>query len=85
MDLSEGRRSYTTSRGTTAAACVLSPDAALAELVRRRTAQARTLMTTYQLRGVPALIAEVDGTRSALDASTLYSGPDAVRAALKLR
>ncbi|MBU2961612.1 DsbA family protein [Citreicella sp. C3M06] len=68
-----------------AAACVLSPDAALAELVRRRTAQARTLMTTYQLRGVPALIAEVDGTRGALDASTLYSGPDAVRAALKLR
>lgn len=68
-----------------AAARVLSPDAALAELVRRRTAQARTLMSTFQLRGVPALIAEVDGTGGALDASTLYSGPDAVRAALTLR
>ena len=68
-----------------AAARVLSPDAALSELGRRRTAQARTLMSTFQLQGVPALIAEVDGTRGALDASTLYSGPDAVRAALKLR
>lgn len=67
-----------------AAARVLNPDAALADLVRRRTAQARSLMTTFQLQGVPALIAEVDGTRAPLDSSTLYSGPDAVRAALKL-
>ncbi|QHQ34415.1 DsbA family protein [Algicella marina] len=68
-----------------AAARILSPDTGLADLVRRRTAQARSLMTTFQLQGVPALIAEAGGTRGALDASTLYSGPDAVRAALKLR
>ncbi|MGJ8547345.1 MAG: DsbA family protein [Sulfitobacter sp.] len=67
-----------------ASARVLSPDAALAGQVRDRTAKARDLMETYNMQGVPSLIAEVDGTCRGLDASTLYSGPDTVLAALGL-
>ena len=67
-----------------ASARVLTPDAALAEQLRDRTAKARDLMETYNMQGVPSLIAEVDGTRRGLDASTLYSGPDTVLAALGL-
>ncbi|OCX65688.1 hypothetical protein BFP70_08715 [Thioclava sp. SK-1] len=67
-----------------AATRVLTPDASLVDLVQTLTAEARKLMTAFNLQGVPALIAEVDGTRRGLDASTLYSGPDAVRAALGL-
>ncbi|KQB97084.1 hypothetical protein AL073_08425 [Loktanella sp. 1ANDIMAR09] len=65
-----------------AAARVLAPDAALADLVRTRTAQARDLMAAQNLQGVPALIADVNGRQFALDASTIYSGPDAILAAL---
>lgn len=65
-----------------AAARVLAPDAGLADLVRAQTAEARSLMTTHGLQGVPALVAEVDGARRGLDASVLYSGPNAVLAAL---
>lgn len=67
---------------TDAAARVLSPDAALTELVRKRGAVARDLMSSHHLQGVPALIADVDGTQFALDASKLYAGPDAILAAL---
>jgi putative protein-disulfide isomerase len=67
-----------------ASARVLTPDAALAEQLRDRTAKARDLMETYNMQGVPSLIAEVDGTRRGLDASTLYSGPDTVLTALGL-
>ncbi|TCS48362.1 putative protein-disulfide isomerase [Primorskyibacter sedentarius] len=67
-----------------ASARVLSPDAALAEQLRDRTTKARNLMETYNMQGVPSLIAEVDGTSRGLDASTLYSGPDTVLAALGL-
>ena len=63
---------------------VLTPDTALAEQMRDRTAKARDLMETYNMQGVPSLIAEVDGIRRGLDASTLYSGPDTVLAALGL-
>ncbi|MGJ8547715.1 MAG: DsbA family protein [Sulfitobacter sp.] len=63
---------------------VLTPDTALAEQMRDRTAKARDLMETYNMQGVPSLIAEVDGTRRGLDASTLYSGSDTVLAALGL-
>jgi putative protein-disulfide isomerase len=63
---------------------VLTPDTALAEQMRDRTAKARDLMETYNMQGVPSLITEVDGTRRGLDASTLYSGPDTVLAALGL-
>lgn len=65
-----------------AAERVLEPDAPLADLVRNRTAQARNLMSTFKMRGVPALIVETDGTRRGLDASTLYSGANAVLATL---
>lgn len=67
-----------------AAARVLTPDAVVTDLVRTRIAEARILMTTFGLQGVPALIAEVDGARRGLDASTLYSGPDAVLTTLGL-
>ncbi|SFA68752.1 putative protein-disulfide isomerase [Poseidonocella pacifica] len=67
-----------------AAARVLNPDTALVDLVRNRTAEARALMTTHNMQGVPALIAEVDGARRGLDASTLYGGPDTVFATLGL-
>ncbi|MEP3332322.1 DsbA family protein [Sedimentitalea sp.] len=67
-----------------ASARVLSPDAALAKQLRDRTTKARNLMETYNMQGVPSLIAEVDGTSRGLDASTLYSGPETVVAALGL-
>ncbi|SMY06133.1 DsbA family protein [Flavimaricola marinus] len=67
-----------------ASARVLEPDTALLDLVRNRTTEARTLMTAFGLQGVPALIAEIDGTSRGMDASTLYSGPDAVLSALGL-
>ena len=67
-----------------ASARVLAPDTALKNQVGNRTASARNLMATYNLQGVPALIAEVNGTRRVLDASALYSGPDAVLASLGL-
>lgn len=63
---------------------VFTPDTALAEQMCDRTAKARDLMETYNMQGVPSLISEVDGTRRGLDASTLYSGPDTVLAALGL-
>jgi putative protein-disulfide isomerase len=65
-----------------AAARVLAPDTALADLVRARTAQARDLMAAHNVQGVPALIADVNGRQFGLDASTIYSGPDAILAAL---
>ncbi len=65
-----------------AAARVLAPDTTLTDLVRARTAQARDLIAAHNVQGVPALIAEVNGTRRELDASTLYSGPDAILATL---
>lgn len=67
---------------TEAAARALAPDAALAELVRTRGAVARDLMSSHNLQGVPALIAEVDGTQFGLDASKLHAGPEAILAAL---
>ncbi|TNJ42097.1 DsbA family protein [Phaeobacter sp. B1627] len=67
-----------------AAARIPEPGAALLDLVRTRTAEARSLMAAFDMQGVPALIAEVNGARRGLDASTLYSGPDAVLASLEL-
>ncbi|WGW05299.1 hypothetical protein [Tropicibacter oceani] len=67
-----------------AAARIRAPDAALADLVRNRTAEARNLMATFGLQGVPALISEIKGTRRVIDSSTLYSGPDAMLATLGL-
>lgn len=65
-----------------AAARVLAPDTALADLVRALTSQACDLMTAHNVQGVPALIAEVNGRRFGLDASTIYSGSDAILATL---
>ncbi|MCZ4354926.1 hypothetical protein O4H61_20700, partial [Roseovarius aestuarii] len=65
-----------------AAARILTPDAALTGLARTRSAKASDLMMSHNLQGVPALIAEVDGTQFGLDASKLYSGPDAILATL---
>lgn len=65
-----------------ATARLTSSDAGLAELARTRTAGARKLMTTHHLQGVPALIADIEGTEFDVDSSTLYAGPDAVLAAL---
>lgn len=65
-----------------AAARILTPDAALTGLAQTRSAKARDLMTSHNLQGVPALIAEVDGRQFGLDASKLYSGPDAILATL---
>lgn len=65
-----------------AAARILPPDADLTGLAQTRSAKARDLMTSHSLQGVPALIAEVDGTQFGLDASKLYSGPDAILATL---
>ncbi|MGY9047938.1 hypothetical protein P775_22750 [Puniceibacterium antarcticum] len=65
-----------------AAARILTPDAALTSLAQTRSAKACDLMTSHKLQGVPALVAEVDGTQFGLDASKLYSGPDAILATL---
>ncbi|MBT0957906.1 DsbA family protein [Alphaproteobacteria bacterium KMM 3653] len=65
-----------------AASRILTPDAALTGLAQTCSAKARDLMTSHNLQGVPALIAEVDGTQFGLDASKLYSGPDAILATL---
>lgn len=67
-----------------AGARVLKPDAALLRLVRDGTANARNLMTTYNLQGVPALLAETGGDRHVVDAGLLYSGTDTALAALGL-
>ncbi len=67
-----------------AAARILEPNDALLNLVRERTQAAQQLMAAYNLQGVPSLIAEVGGERRVLDSGTLYSGPDAVLAALRL-
>lgn len=67
-----------------AAARVLHPDAPLQSLVRSRTDAARTLMAAYHIQGVPALIAEIGGEGRVLHSATLYAGPEAILAAIRL-
>ncbi|MGH1416216.1 MAG: DsbA family protein [Pelagimonas sp.] len=69
---------------TEASARLVALDEALLQQVTTQTNAARDVMNAYGLQGVPSLIATINGELSILDASALYSGPDAILAALKL-
>ncbi len=67
-----------------ASARLVALDEDLLQQVNTQTNAARDVMNAYGLQGVPSLIATINGELSILDASTLYSGPDDILAALKL-
>ena len=60
-----------------AATLLEKPDATLLEATRRRMAHAQTLLAEFGARGVPTLILDQGGDRKLLDASSMYSNPQA--------
>lgn len=60
-----------------AAALLLKPDATLLEATRGRMAHAQSLLKAFGARGVPTFILDQDGDRRLLDASVIYSNPEA--------
>ncbi|WP_018690336.1 DsbA family protein [Ahrensia kielensis] len=67
-----------------AAARIKAPDKSLLQLVRESIVTARQMMSTFNLQGVPALIAGAGGENRVLNADVLYSGTDAVLTSLDL-
>ncbi|WP_439528878.1 DsbA family protein [Pannonibacter sp.] len=67
-----------------AAAQVTTPDSALIDLTRNRTARASALLRSVHANGVPTLVLEnPDGSRSLVPSAALYANPETLVTRLK--